>query len=264
MSLLNVNGTQLYYQLDGPEQGPTVMLSNSLASNLHMWDEQVPQLLEAGFRVLRYDSRGHGHSAVPDGPYSMEMLARDAVGLLDGLGLNKVVFCGLSKGGMVGQMLGVLYPDRLSALVLCSTSAHMSPPDTWNERIKTVREKGMAAVAEATIDRWFTKAGQELIPEKVESVRQMILNTPVQGFCASCEAIRDMDQREAIASINLSTLVVVGEHDQGTPVSHAQLIHERIPSSQLRIIPDTAHMLNIEQADVFNNMLLEFIRSHSE
>lgn len=124
MPFADVNGTQLYYELEGPEQTPVVMLSNSLASNLRMWDEQVPKLTAAGFQVLRYDSRGHGQSAVPSGPYSIEMLARDAAGLLDALSLDKVFFCGLSKGGMVGQMLGVGYPERISALVLCSTSAN--------------------------------------------------------------------------------------------------------------------------------------------
>ena len=263
MPLIDVNETQIHYHLEGPEQAPVVMLSNSLASNLTMWEEQVPHLVHAGYRVLRYDSRGHGHSAVPQGPYSIEMLTQDAVGLLDGLDLDQVLFCGLSKGGMVGQMLGVRHPERLSALALCSTSAHMGPPETWDERIKAVQTQGMQAVAGPTIDRWFTSAGQKRIPQRIDAVRQMILSTPVQGFCASCEAIRDMDQRESIASIDLPTLVAVGEHDQGTPVSHAQLIHGRIASSELRIIPDAAHMINMEQADIFTGMLLDFFRSNA-
>ncbi len=263
MPLMDVNGTQIYCQLDGPEQGPTVMLSNSLASNLYMWEEQVPQLVETGYQVLRYDSRGHGQSAVPQGPYSIDMLAQDAVELLDRLGLNKVIFCGLSKGGMIGQMLGVRHPERLLALALCSTSAYLGPPETWDERIKATQEKGMAAVADATIDRWFTKAGQKRLPEQVESVRRMVLDTPVRGFCASCQAIRDMELRESIASITLPTLIMVGEHDQGTPVSHAEFIHKRIPSSEIRIIPDAAHMIGIEQADLFNRSLMDFIKAHS-
>ncbi len=261
MPMIDVNQTQLYYELEGPDQAPVVMLSNSLASNLHMWDEQVPSLVEAGFRVLRYDSRGHGQSAVPNGPYSMDMLALDAVGLLDALGLDKVFFCGLSKGGMVGQKLGVDHPERISALVLCSTSAHMGPPQTWDERIRAVQENGMQAVVDATINRWFTSAGQQRLPERVETVRRMVFHTPVQGFCASCEAIRDMDQREAIASITLPTLVMVGEHDQGTTVSHAEFIHRQIASSKLRIIPDATHMINMEQKNKFTGFLLDFLHS---
>jgi 3-oxoadipate enol-lactonase len=259
--MIDVNQTQLYYELRGPEHAPVVMFSNSLASNLHMWDEQMSSLVEAGFRVLRYDSRGHGQSAVPNGPYSIDMLALDAVGLLDGLGLEKVFFCGLSKGGMVGQKLGVDYPERISALILCSTAAYMGPAQAWDERIKAVQENGMQAVVDATINRWFTPAGQQRLPERVETVRRMVLHTPVQGFCASCEAIRDMDQRETIASITLPTLVMVGEQDPGTTVSHAEFIHKHIASSKLQIIPDAAHMINMEQANMFTGFLLDFLHS---
>ena len=217
MPLANVNKTTLSYCLDGPEQDPVVMFSNSLASNLTMWDAQIPTLVKAGYRVLRYDSRGHGQSAVPKGLYSMAMLATDAVGLMDILGLEKVHFCGLSKGGMVGQMLGTRYGDRLISLTLCDTAAHMIPDKSWDERIKVVRENGMEAVVDATIDRWFTKAGQERLPTEVEKVRQMILNTPVDGFCACCYAIRDMDQRDFICAIPTRTLIMVDEQFQRKP-----------------------------------------------
>ncbi len=261
MPLIDVNGTTFHYRFDGPEHGPVVMLSNSLASDLTMWDIQIPALVEAGYRVLRYDSRGHGQSEVTAGPYSIEMLAADAVGLMDALSLDKVHFCGLSMGGMVGQMLGAGHGDRLISLSLCATSAHIAPREIWDERIETVRKNGMDAVADATIDRWFTKAGQKRLQSEVNKVRRMILNTPVDGFCACSAAIRDMDQRETIRVISTRTLVVVGEHDPGTPVSAAELIHERIASSKLMVIPDAAHFINVEQASVFNNILLEFIET---
>lgn len=259
MPLADVNRTTLHYRFDGYENGPAVMLSNSLASDLTMWEPQIPALVEAGYRVLRYDSRGHGQSVVPEGPYSIELLADDSVGLMDALGLEKVHFCGLSMGGMVGQMLGTRHGDRLISLALCSTSAYMAPREIWDERIETVRENGMDAVVDATIDRWFTKAGQERLASDVEKVRRVILNTPVDGFCACCAAIRDMDQRESIHAISTRTMVVVGEHDAGTPVSAAEVIHERIASSELRIISDAAHFVNVEQASNFNDALLEFI-----
>ncbi|MCF8104426.1 MAG: 3-oxoadipate enol-lactonase [Desulfohalobiaceae bacterium] len=259
MPFADVNETRLHFRLDGPEEGPVVMLSNSLASDLSMWDAQIPGLIEAGYRVLRYDSRGHGQSAVPEGPYSMEMLAADAAGLMDRLGLDRVDFCGLSMGGMVAQMLGSHYPQRLRTLVLSSTSAYAGPPENWDERIILVQKQGLQAVVDATIDRWFTRAGQEEMPLEMARVRNMILNTPVQGFCACCQAIRDMDQRDSIRSISAPTLVAVGEHDPGTPVSAAEFIHGQIASSQLKIFPGAAHLVNVEKADEFTRALLDFL-----
>ena len=259
MPFVEVGSTVLNFRFDGPEQGPVVMLSNSLASDLTMWEPQVSLLVEAGYRVLRYDTRGHGHSAVPEGPYTIELLTTDAVGLMNVLGLDKVHFCGLSMGGMVGQMLGTRHGDRLTSLTLCSTSAYIGPSDIWDERIASVKKNGMNTVVDATLDRWFTKAGRERLPEAVEKVRQSILNTPIDGFCSCCAAIRDMDQRESIRTISTRTKVMVGEHDPGTPVSAAKLIHERIASSGLKIISDAAHFVHVEQADAFNETLLAFL-----
>jgi len=259
MPLADVNGTKLNYRLDGSEQGTVVMFSNSLASALSMWDLQVPPLVKAGYRVLRYDSRGHGQSEVPAGPYSIEMLTSDAVGLMDALGLEKVHFCGLSMGGMVGQMLGARHGDRLISLTLSSTSAHMPPREIWDERIETVRENSMDAVVDATIDRWFTKAGQERLGAEVEKIRRSILHTRTDGFCAACAAIQNMDQRDSIRTISTRTLVLVGKHDPGTPVSAAEFIHQQISSSELRVISDAAHLVNVEQSSVFNKALLKFI-----
>ncbi|MFC1516414.1 3-oxoadipate enol-lactonase [Thermodesulfobacteriota bacterium] len=261
MPLVDVNETTLHYRFDGPEHGPVVMLSNSLASDLSTWDLQIQPLTQAGFRVLRYDSRGHGQSAVPPGPYTMDMLTADAVGLMDAIGLGKIHFCGLSMGGMVGQEFGTRYGDRLISLMLCDTSAYIGPPEIWNERIAAVRENGMAAVVDPTLERWFTRSGRERLPAEVQKVRQSILNTPPEGFCACCAAIRDMDLREAIRAISVRTLVVVGEHDPGTPVPASELIHERIANSALRVIPDAAHFVHVEQADIFNDTLLAFLET---
>lgn len=259
MPVADVNGTRLHYRLDGPQHGPVIMLSNSLGSDLTMWDSQIPALTEAGYLVLRYDSRGHGQSAVPQGPYTMDMLTADAVGLLDQLGLDRAVFCGLSKGGMVGQMLGARHSERLTALVLSSTAAFVGSPEVWDERIETVRQSGMEAVVEGTIDRWFTREGQQQMPDVVDKIRRMVLNTPVEGFCASCAAIRDMDLREAIGSITAPTQIMVGENDQGTPVSAAELIHQRISGSRLHVVKDGAHLINVEKAAEFNRTLLGFL-----
>ena len=262
MPSIDVNGTSLHYRFDGPEDGTVVLLSNSLASNHTMWDLQVPALTGAGYRVLRYDSRGHGQSAAPQGAYTMETLCEDARALLDALGLDQVHFCGLSKGGMVGQMLATKHGDRLRTVTLCDTSSYMGPADTWQGRIDATSAGGMEAVVDATIDRWFTKPGQARIPEEVEKVRGMILGTPVQGFQGCCMAIRDMDQRESIKSISTPTLVIVGEDDPGTTVEMAQQIQASIAGARLVVLPEAAHLSNIEQPVGFNGALLGFLAQH--
>jgi 3-oxoadipate enol-lactonase len=259
MPIADVNGIKLNYRFDGPEMGGVVMFSNSLASDITMWNHQIPPLTKAGYRVLRYDSRGHGRSAAPSGPYTMEMLTSDVVALMDHLGLERVHFCGLSMGGMVGQMLGALHGKRLLSLILCDTSSHMAQPEVWDERIALVTRAGMKGVVDATIDRWFTKAGQQRLKAAVERTREVILNTPVEGYCGSGLAIQAMDLREIIKGISVKTLIIVGEQDPGTPVSVAEFIHGRIGASTLKVIPDAMHFVNVEQADIFNTVLLAFL-----
>jgi 3-oxoadipate enol-lactonase len=243
MPELKTAATRIHYQLEGPADGPVVMLAHSLGVTLSMWDPQVPALTAAGYRVLRYDHRGHGRSDVPPGPYSIAQMGRDVIDLLDGLAMEKVHFCGLSLGGMVGQELGVRHGRRLHSLILCSTSAHMPPREIWEERIQSVRENGMGVVIDATIDRWFTPADQARLPGKVQKIRNALSAMSVEGFCACCAAIRDM----------------VGQHDQGTPVAAARFIHERIAPSRLVVIADAAHLQNVTQTDVFTKTMLEFL-----
>ena len=268
MPTVETNGVGIHYQWDQGQganrsSDPVVMLSNSLSSNLSMWDKQVPALIQSGFRVLRYDARGHGQSSAPGEPYSIQMLATDAVGLLDSLAIERVHFCGLSMGGMVGQYLGANHPDRLETATLCATAAYLNAPGVWDERRKLVLETGMSAVVEATLERWFSPAATQTIPADLDAVRAGILLTPPEGYANSCLAIRDMDQRESIKNIRIPVQVIAGENDPSTTVEAAQEIVEAIQGAELAVIDGAQHLLNIEMADEFNQILLSFLKANS-
>ena len=258
MPHLAVAGASLYYQIDGPPGAPAVLLSNSLGSTLSMWEDQVVSLMPQR-RVVRYDTRGHGQSSVPPGPYTLDDLGRDAVGLLDALHIQRAHFCGLSLGGMVGMWLGVNAPERLISLVLANTSAEFGPASMWTERIDVVRSQGLAPIADAVLQRWFTPSFRASSPSAVERCRRMLLGTPPEGYASCCAAIRDMNQVDAISCIRTPTLVIVGDHDPSTPPAHGELIAGRIPGARLLRLP-TAHLSNIEAAPAFNDALLEFLR----
>ena len=264
MAHAKVNGISIHYRFDGPDSGPLVMLSNSLASNLAMWDSQVPALTAAGYRVLRYDSRGHGHSDAPEGPYTIEMLADDAAGLMDAVGIKGPVhFGGLSKGGMVSMMLGTRHANRVRSLFIADSACYVAAKDTWDQRIQTVTANGMAAVVDATVDRWFIKPNQARLPNEVKAVRGMILSTPVAGFVGCCRAIQAMDQRESIKAITVPAHVAVGRDDQGTPVEASLAIYNAMPTAGLTVIPAAAHFANVEQPEIFNGVLLGFLAKHN-
>ena len=260
MPQLKLPHVTLNFQLDGPATAPVVMLCNSLSSNLSMWDPQVPALRDAGYRVLRYDTRGHGASSVAEGPTTIAALAGDALALLDHLGIDATHFCGLSLGGMTGQWLGTHHAARLHSLALCATAAYLGPAELWDQRIAATAQGGMAAVADATINRWFTTLSQQRLAAEVARIKDGILHTAVAGYAACCAAIRDMDQREAIAAITVPTIVLVGAEDPATPVAAAQLIHQRISGSGLTIISATQHLFNVEDPVSFNAALLAFLR----
>lgn len=254
-----VNGTQIHYKQTGREGAPDIVFSNSLGTNLHMWDAQA-EALGGDYRILRYDSRGHGRSGAPDGDYSMSMLADDLIGLLDHLKIESFNYCGLSKGGMVGQWIGTHHGDRIRRLILCNTSSHMSPPDAWTARIEAVNEGGMEAVVDAVVERWFTPEFQKSSPAEVDRIRRMILTTPPQGYAGCCAAIRDMDQRESIRSIAVPTLVIAGGKDPATPVEAAEMIAGRIPGAKLHVIANAAHLSNIEGRDEFTKTIAAFLK----
>jgi 3-oxoadipate enol-lactonase len=257
---IKVNGININYELTGPRGAPVVMLSHSLACSLVMWQPQMA-VLEAAFRVLRFDTRGHGDSEAPPGAYSLEQLAADAVGLLDALKIETVHFVGLSMGGMIGQCLALDYSDRLKSLALCDTAAIM-PAETqpiWQQRIDAAGETGMAGQVDETLERWFRPEFLQLNPPEVDMIRRQILATPPAGYIGCCEAIRRLNYLERLAAIGLPTLIMVGEEDPGTPVAASEAMHACISGSKLVILPEARHLSNIEQAEAFNAALLDFL-----
>lgn len=258
MPIMEADNLRLHYRFDGPEDAPCVILSNSLGTRFDMWEPQMPALTRH-FRVLRYDTRGHGESGVTPGPYSIEQLGRDVIALMDHLDIQRAHFCGLSMGGMIGMWLGVHHPERLNRLVLCNTAAKIGPPELWNARIEKVKAEGVASIAPAVIDRWFTKGYQLKEPEKVASLQRMLAETSAEGYAANCAAVRDMDQRAAVAEIAVPTLVIVGTQDQATPPEDGRLVAERIPGA-CYVEFDAAHLSNWEAADAFTDNLVGFLK----
>jgi 3-oxoadipate enol-lactonase len=259
---IKANGIQMNYELTGKKHAPVVALSHSLASSLIMWEPQM-NALQIDFQVLRYDTRGHGKTAAPEGAYTMEMLAEDAVALLDALKIRAVHWVGLSLGGMIGQGLALNHSTRLRSLALCDTGAIVPKEGQamWEERIGIARNQGMAALVDGTMERWFSPSFLQENSPMVGRIREQCLATPVNGFIGCGEAIRRLNNLERLREIKLPTLILVGQDDQGTPVAASQAMHERIKNSDLVILPKARHLSNIEAAEGFNKALLRFLKS---
>jgi len=259
---IKANGIHIHVELSGKEEGQTVVLSHSLSSSLAIWRSQV-DVLNKEFRVLAYDTRGHGQTEATPPPYTLELLADDAVAMLDALGIDQVHWVGISMGGMIGQGIALNHPDRLKSLSLCDT-AGLVPEEAWpiwQERIDLAQTEGMAPLVQSTLERWFTPPYIALNPPVLEAIRQGILNTPVDGYVGCSEAIRRLDYLHRLHEIKIPTLILVGENDPGTPVEASRAMHDRIPQSRLVILPAAAHLSNIEQADAFNQALTAFLKS---
>jgi 3-oxoadipate enol-lactonase len=259
---IKVNNIQMNYELSVKKGAPVVVLSHSLASSLVMWNPQM-DALNLYFQVLLYDIRGHGDSDTALGAYTLELLGNDAIGLLDALNINQVHFIGLSMGGMIGQCLALNYPHRLKSLVLCDT-ASVIPSDAqpiWQERIDKARKKGMEALLEETMERWFTPAFLTKNSHMLALIQKQFLATPVSGYIGSAEAIRKLNYLDRLSEIKMPTLIMVGEDDPATPVSASKAMHERISNSKLVILPSARHLSNVEQTEAFNTALLTFLKN---
>ncbi|HEY6388506.1 MAG TPA: 3-oxoadipate enol-lactonase [Candidatus Acidoferrum sp.] len=259
MSFAQLKDVQIHYDLAGPWDAPAVVFSNSLGATLSMWDPQMP-IFRKRFRVLRYDTRGHGQSSVTPGGYSIEQLAGDVLALLDELKLDRVHFCGLSMGGQTGMWLAVKAPARLHKLVLCNTAAKIGSPETWNPRIEAVRRGGTKAISAAVMERWFSASYRMNFPDVVTSTKMAFEGTNSDGYIANCAAIRDFDAREAIAGIRLPTLVIAGTQDAATTPVDGRYLADRVTGARYAEL-NAAHLSNIEDPDHFSHEVSTFLGS---
>ena len=249
--------TTLHHELSGPADAPVIVLSNSLGTTLEMWDPQI-DALRAKFRVLRYDTRGHGRSAAPQGSYTIDELGRDVIGLLDSLDIQRAHFVGISMGGLTGQWLGVHAGTRIDKLVVANTAARIGTQEGWRARADLVRAQGLSEVADGAAGRWFTPRFIAEQPATVETLTAQLRSLSPEGYAACCDALGDADLREDIARISCPMLVVAGVHDPVTTVDDARFIANRVTGARVAEL-DASHLSNIEAADAFTDTVLRFL-----
>jgi 3-oxoadipate enol-lactonase len=257
MAFAELREVRMHYEIAGPGAAPLLMFSNPLGTDLTVWEGQVGEFVKT-FRVLRYDKRGHGSSSAPPGPYTIEMLGRDEIALLDFLNIDKTYYCGLSIGGQTGMWLGVNAPERLRKLVLSNTGAKIGTVEGWNKRIDAVRAGGTKAVAETVMERWFTFDFRSSEPLEVSRVRRQLERADTDGYVACCEGLREFDYREKVSGIRVPTLVIAGAHDPGATPTDGRFLAEHIAGSQF-VELDASHISNIEAREQFNAELARFL-----
>jgi 3-oxoadipate enol-lactonase len=262
--LLSLDGRRTYFDLAGPQNAPTVCFTHSLNSDGGMWVEQMVPLLAAGYRVLRLDMRGHGGSAPVEGDYTMDALAADVKGALDVLEIRKVHYIGLSIGGMIGQGFALACPDRLLSLMLCDTQPSTPPGSvaSWDERKAVVRNSGLSALADGTMQRWFTDEFRQVNPARWREIRDTISGTTSAGFLGCAAAIQNFDYEGRLATIRTPTLVVCGDEDEGTPPDRNRLIASKIPGGRYEGIAKARHLPNVERPEQFNRIMMSWLGSN--
>ena len=249
---------ELHHRFDGPAGAPVLVLGSSLGTTGAMWDDNV-EALNQSFRLLRYDTRGHGGSPVPDGPYTMDELGADVLTLLDRLELERVCLCGLSIGGMIGMWLASEAPERVDRLVLCCTVPHFPPRDLWDERIEVVRTQGIEPMVESALDRWLPPEVRAARPAAEEHLRDLIRSTPPEGYAGCCEAIRDMDLRYRLPRIEAPTLVVAGSQDPSTPAEKVRTIADALRDAHYVELDGAAHIANVARPAEFERAVLDHL-----
>ena len=253
------DGCRLAYALTGAETAPALVLANALGTDRTMWDAQV-DAFAARYRVLRYDMRGHGASDAPDGDYTIDRLGGDVLSLMDAAGIARAHVCGVSIGGLTTLWLGRHAPHRVNRLVLANTAARVGTLEFWAERMRVARAEGVAALADVTMQRWFTEPFRRASPAVVAHLRATLLRVPLAGYLGSCAALRDADLRDAVARVQAPSLVVTGTADVATPPAAGEWLAGALPDARL-VAFDAAHLSNVEQAPAFTDAVLAFLQS---
>lgn len=253
-----VGDTGIAFRVDGVPDGLPLVFSNSLGTDHRLWDRQMPAV-EGRCRVIRYEACGHGESAFPRTPVTIEKLGRDVIALLDHLGIGRAAVCGCSLGGVIALWLAVNHPDRVAGAVLANTGAKVGTDASWNARITAVRAGGTAAVRDQVIGRFLTAEFRERDPATAALIAGMIDATNPDGYIAACEALREVDLREAARSVRVPVMIVGSERDESTPPALARELHGSIQGSELVMIPEAAHLSNVEQPATFNAALVRFL-----
>ena len=260
MSIIDLGHAQLNTRIDGEEGAPWIVLSNSLGSSLHMWDDQM-LLLTRKYRVLRYDKRGHGGSSTPKGPYSFAELGDDAVGLMDHFGIEQADWMGLSMGAMTGMGLALTHPNRFARMVLADGRADMPDPNQsmWDQRIAAIRDGGLEAIVDGTLAMWLTQAWRDANPDRVANIRRMVTGNDPEGYIACCEALKKLDYLRYLGEINLPVLYVVGSDDMGAPPTVMREMADVTPRAEFVEIPDAGHVANINSPAKYNAAIAQFL-----
>lgn len=248
---------QINYQTFGEPSSPALVFSNSLGTNYGMWQKQFNELKDQFF-VICYDTRGHGSSSTPDGPYTVEQLGEDVVRLVDHLNISKAAFCGISMGGLTGQWLAIHYPDRFSHVVVANTAAKIGQEQAWLDRAKLVREQGLQPIAATAASRWFTDPFIQSHPSIVNNLCNDLSAGSAMGYANCCEALAKADVREQLKDIKIPVLVVAGTQDPVTTIADGEFMQQRIPQSKLAEI-NASHISNVEQPEAFNKILKDFL-----
>jgi 3-oxoadipate enol-lactonase len=258
-----MTAVSLHYTVEGPSDGPTLVLGSSLGTTSALWEPQLAALTNK-LRVVRYDHRGHGRSPVPPGPYRLDELASDVLTIVDSLGVDRFRIAGISLGGMVAMWIGSHVPDRVKRMVLVCTSAKLGPPEMWQERAKTVRAEGMGSIAGTLLGRWVPAEFATRRPDIVENLRAMLVSTPVEGYAGCCAAIETMDLEHDLATVIAPTLVIAGAEDESTPPEHAQRIAAGIAGSQLTLVAGAAHLANVSHPELIGQLMSDFLTEDAQ
>ena len=260
---VRANGIEMSCVIEG--EGPWLVLSHSLACDHTMWDDQMAALT-ASFKVLNYETRGHGRTDATPGPYSLDLLADDLIALLDALGIAKAHFVGLSMGGMIGQVCALKHQDRFERLVLCDTTSFYDPSvrPIWMQRIRQAETAGVSSIADSTLERWFTPEFRARRPDVMDKFGACIAATSLDGYAACSEALLDINVTAELKNICRPMRIIVGACDVGTPVAMARAIHESVPGSDLVVVEQAAHFPNVEQTQTFNRALVSFLRGETD